>query len=215
MRARQGIPTRKRNAVRYVGRGSSVQVNSGATISKTGSGWVLGDFLLACYSANDSATPSTPTGWTLGITRTAGGSTPAINIFGRFADGSADDLFTVPQSESAVNGRMLVFRNVDPTSPFADSNSKYSSTANTVHTVTGVTLPVPGCALIVMAASNSAGGTWDDLSGWVEHLESTGKTASTNIQSSVNRPSGATGNISLTRSTNIRSAMGFVALRPI
>lgn len=183
-------------------------------------GLAADDVWVLIVGVNSAMQSTLPAGWTSGIAVTGGGGTsPALRIAVKVATGSESGSLAVTTPSATSRGQLLRFRGVDTTNVLDVAGTTVgASTAATSQDIPSLTTTTTGVALVAAASANAPGGTWTTPAsqggGWTETAETSGATPSTGIEALVWSGSGATGTVTMTRSSNVRFCAGMVALRP-
>lgn len=202
--------------------GTVAEVNAAATsiapaFPRTGA--VAGDVYVAWVTVAATTVPDLPAGWIAGgVSSTSGGNAPSERIYVKVATGSEPSTQTFTHASATSRAQILRFTGVDTTTPIDGAgDTTASATATNTYTLS-ITTSVAGCALIALGCANAPGGTWTTPTTqgntWTEVAETTGAVPSTGVQVNVWAGSGATGTVSLLRSTSVRGCSGMLALRP-
>lgn len=208
--------------ITYGGAGAVANNDTAATALNVPypSGIVAGDVLVLNVGVASATVATLPSGWIAGgVSSSSGGNSPSERIMVKIATGSETGSLAVTTASATSRGIMLRFSGVDNTTPIDGTGSTTASaTATASHVLPSITTTVSGCALVAMAVAQTPGGTWTTPTTqggtWTELAETTGVAPSTTVQINIWSGSGATGTVTMTRSSSVRGCAGMLALRP-
>lgn len=191
--------------------GTSLSVAYPASIS-------AGDVIVLVIGCSNATAPTNPTGFTSQLSGTSGGSSPSFRISTKVADGSETGSISVGTPSSTSQGRMLLFRGVDNTTPIDVTGTTFgSSTAVSPYAIPTLTTTTTGATLVYYGMGNAATGSWTPPSGpaaFTEVWDSITITPKSTAGYLIWSSSGATGTVNLTPSASVRGGAGMIALRP-
>lgn len=202
-------------AIALVGTASAGDSTSSALTLSLPTGTTAGDQVLVAASLANSKSVTTPTGYTVVGTYTAGtGNSAAKVVLFRRTVAAGDSSVAVSfQGKIAKTVTLAVYRNVHPSNPI-DAVSAGATAAGTSVATAAQTTTALGDQLVMIAGTSGTAGTWTMPTGMTTRVQKAGGSTDAAIADQALTATGSTGGRTATHSTSSQLVGVLVSLRP-